>query len=75
MSADGRGSVSHTGGLVLTETLRATGLGRGLSEGLSRWRAVRVRCMTRGKILLDLAASLALGGHCFADVAAGSGRA
>ncbi|HUY45997.1 MAG TPA: transposase [Streptosporangiaceae bacterium] len=66
VSADGRGIVSHAGGLVLAEAVRATG--RGLSEGLARWRAPRA-AHDPGKILTDLAAALALGGDCLADVA------
>jgi hypothetical protein len=37
VSSDGSGIISHSGGLLLLETVRATGLGRGLSEGLQRW--------------------------------------
>ena len=50
------------------ETLRVTGLGRGLSEGLARWRAPRA-VHDPGKIVADLAAALALGGDCLADIA------
>jgi hypothetical protein len=39
VSADGKGIVSYAGGLLLAETVRVTGLGGGLSQGLSRWRA------------------------------------
>ena len=41
VSADGRGLVSQAGAVLLWETMRVTGLGRGLSEGLARWRAPR----------------------------------
>jgi hypothetical protein len=36
VSADGRGLVSQAGAVLLRETMRVTGLGRGLSAGLSR---------------------------------------
>ena len=41
VSADGKGLVSQAGALLLAETLRVTGLGEGLAEGLARWRAPR----------------------------------
>jgi hypothetical protein len=68
VSADGRGLVSQAGAVLLWETLRVTGLGRGLSEGLARWRAPRA-VHDPGKIVADLAAALALGGDCLADIA------
>jgi hypothetical protein len=40
----------------------------GLSEGLSRWRAPRA-VHDPGKIIADLAAAVALGGDCLADIA------
>jgi hypothetical protein len=54
--------------LLLAEAARATGLGRGLSGALERWRAPRA-VHDPGKILTDLATALALGGDCLADVA------
>jgi len=36
VSSDGSGIISQSGGLLLLETVRATGLGRGLSAGLER---------------------------------------
>ena len=39
VSADGRGLMSQAGAVLLWETMRVTGLGRGLSTGLDRWRA------------------------------------
>jgi DDE family transposase len=68
VSADGRGLVSQAGAVLLWETMRVTGLGRGLSEGLSRWRAPRA-VHDPGKVIADLAAALALGGDCLADIA------
>ena len=66
--ADGTGIVSQAGGLLLTQALRVTGLDRGLEEALERWRAPRA-VHSPGKIVADLAAALALGGNCLADVA------
>ena len=60
--------VSQAGAVLLWETMRVTGLGRGLSEGLSRWRAPRA-VHDPGKIVADLAAAAALGGDCLADIA------
>jgi hypothetical protein len=55
--------------LLLNETVRVTGLGRGLSAALSPWRSARA-CHDPGKVLLDVATAVALGGDCLADVAA-----
>ena len=68
VSADGRGLVSQAGAVLLWETMRVTGLGRGLSAGLARWRAPRA-VHDPGKIVADLAAAVALGGDCLADIA------
>jgi hypothetical protein len=68
VSADGRGLVSQAGVVLLWETLRVTGLGRGLSQALQPWRAPRA-VHDPGKVVADLAAALALGGDCLADVA------
>ena len=68
MSADGRGLVSQAGAVLLWETMRVTGLGGGLSEGLARWRPPRA-VHDPGKIVADLAAAVALGGDCLADIA------
>jgi len=68
VSADGKGIVSQSGGLLLTRTLAATGLDRGLSAGLERWRPGRA-VHDPGKIIADLAVMLALGGDCLADIA------
>jgi len=68
VSADGRGLVSQAGAVLLRETMRVTGLGRCLSESLARWRAPRA-VHDPGKIVADLAAALALGGDCLADIA------
>jgi DDE family transposase len=68
VSADGRGLVSQAGAVLLWETMRVTGLGRGLSGALGPWRAPRA-VHDPGKIVADLAAALALGGDCLADIA------
>jgi hypothetical protein len=68
VSADGRGLVSQAGAVLLWETMRVTGLGRGLSAALQPWRAPRA-VHAPGKIVADLAAALALGGDCLADIA------
>ena len=68
VSADGRGLVSQAGAVLLWETMRVTGLGRGLLTGLDRWRAPRA-VHDPGKIVADLAAAVALGGDCLADIA------
>jgi hypothetical protein len=68
VSADGKGIICQAGGLLLLETLRATGLDRGLSRALEAWRAPRA-VHDPGKIIADLAVTLALGGDCLADIA------
>jgi hypothetical protein len=68
VSADGNGIVSQAGGLLLTRAMAVTGLDRGLSAGLERWRAPRA-VHDPGKIIADLAVTLALGGDCMADIA------
>jgi Transposase DDE domain group 1 len=68
VSADGTGIVSQAGAVLLTQTLRATGLDRGLSAALERWRPGRA-VHDPGKVLTDLAVALALGGDCLADIA------
>ncbi|CAI7978377.1 hypothetical protein FRAHR75_460054 [Frankia sp. Hr75.2] len=64
----GRGVVSVAGGLLLTETVRVSGLGAALSEALAPWRAPTAT-HDPGKVVTDLAVSLALGGDRLADVA------
>ncbi|MET8002889.1 IS1380 family transposase [Nonomuraea glycinis] len=68
VSADGRGLVSHGGGLLLTHTLRITGLDKNLSQRLERWRPGRA-VHDPAKIITDLALTLALGGDRLADIA------
>ena len=66
VSDDGKGIVSHAGGLLLTETARVTGLAAGLTQALDPWRPGRA-VHDPGKIVLDLAVAAALGGACLAD--------
>ena len=68
VSADGQGILSQAGALLLAETLRVTGLGEGPPAGLARWRAPRA-VHDPGKIVADLAAAVALGADCLADIA------
>jgi hypothetical protein len=60
-------AVGQAGGVLLTETIRAAGLDRGLSEALLRWRKP-LAIHDPGKIVLDLALSLVLGGEALSDV-------
>ena len=68
VSADGTGIISQAGGLLLARALRVTGLDTGLPAALERWRPARA-VHSPGKIITDLAVTLALGGDCLADVA------
>ncbi|MEZ0072010.1 IS1380 family transposase [Planotetraspora sp. GP83] len=67
-SADGSGLLSQAGGLLLLETIRVTGLDKALSGQLERWRPSRA-VHDPGKVIADLAITLALGGDCLADIA------
>ena len=60
-------AVGQAGGVLLTRTVDAAGLGGALSSGLARWRKP-FAVHDLGKIITDLAVSLALGGDCLADV-------
>ena len=61
-------AVGQAGGILLTETIRAAGLDRALSEALSRWRKP-LAVHDPGKIICDLAVSLVLGGEALSDIA------
>ena len=63
----GPGVVSHAGGRLLVEAAGVLGLDAALSAGLASWRPGAVH--DPGKVILDLAVSLAMGGRCPADVA------
>ena len=70
LAVDGRGRkvVPGAGGVLLTRTATAVGLDRALSAALAPWRRPMAR-HDPGKIVLDLAISLAIGGDCLADIA------
>jgi hypothetical protein len=59
--------VGQAGGVLLTRTVTATGLDRFLSSALAGWRKP-LAIHDPGKIITDLALSLALGGDCLADL-------
>ena len=61
-------AVGHAGGVLLTETVAAAGLDMGLSAALAPWRKP-LAVHDPGKVVVDLALALALGGDCLADVA------
>ena len=61
-------AVGQAGGVLLTQTVRTAGLDTALSAGLAAWRKP-FAIHDPGKVVLDLALSLALGGDCLADVA------
>ncbi|MBG6226515.1 hypothetical protein IWX63_003114, partial [Arthrobacter sp. CAN_A2] len=63
----GAGVVSQAGGLILTNTVRVSGIGAGLSEALAPWRKP-FAVHDPAKILTDLGLSLATGGDCLSDV-------
>lgn len=63
----GRGAVSQAGAVLLVETIRRTGLDTAISAALAPWRKARA-VHDPGKILLDVALAVALGGDCLADV-------
>ncbi|NUK71969.1 IS1380 family transposase [Streptomyces lunaelactis] len=63
----GRAVVSQAGGVLLVETTRKIGLDQAISAALAPWRKSRA-VHDPGKILLDVALAIALGGDCLADV-------
>jgi hypothetical protein len=65
---DGRAVVSQAGSVLLVETVRKTGLDQAISQVLAPWRKPRA-VHDPGKILLDVALAVALGGDCLADIA------
>ena len=62
------GAVGQAGGVLLTQTVTATGMGPELSGALARWRKP-LAVHDSAKVITDLAVMLALGGDCLADVA------
>ena len=63
----GRVVVSQAGGVLLVETVRKAGLDTSISAALAPWRKDRA-VHDPGRILLDVALAVALGGDCLADV-------
>lgn len=66
MESGGRTVVSQAGGVLLVETVRKAGLDTAISAALMPWRKPRV-VHDPGKVLLDVALAVALGGDCLAD--------
>jgi len=54
------GAVGQGGGVLLTETVAAAGLGPAMSAALSGWRKP-LAVHDPGKVVMDLAVALALG--------------
>lgn len=67
VDTSGTAVVSQAGGVVLVETARVAGLDRALSAALAPWRKPLAH-HDPGKVITDLALTLALGGT-LADVA------
>ncbi|MFI1393324.1 IS1380 family transposase [Streptomyces griseoaurantiacus] len=63
----GRAVVSQAGGVLLVEAVRKAGLDTAISAALAPWRKARA-VHDPGKVLLDVALAVALGGDCLADV-------
>ncbi|MFJ2307754.1 IS1380 family transposase [Streptomyces sp. NPDC087787] len=68
VQGDGRAVVSQAGSVLLVETVRKSGLDQAVSAALAPWRKPRA-VHDAGKILVDLALAVALGGDCLADIA------
>ncbi len=66
--ATGRQVVSQAGSVLLVVTVRKTGLDQVISAAMAPWRKPQA-VHDPGKILLDVALAVALGGDCLADVA------
>jgi hypothetical protein len=64
----GESLTSSSGAVLLLRAAAVSGLVGSLSEALSPWRSTR-GVHDPGKVLLDLAVAIALGGDCLADVA------
>lgn len=62
----GHGVVSQAGAVLLVETIRKAGLDQAISGALAPWRRPRA-VHDPGKIVLDVALAVALGGDCLAD--------
>ncbi len=67
VDSGGSGVVSQVGAVALLRTASAVGLDRVLSAALSPWRKP-LATHDPGKIVLDLAVAVAIGGDCAADL-------
>src|SRR3954463_3979624 len=69
LTIDGQGSsvVPNAGAVLLLRAAEVVGLDTALSQAVRPWRRPLAR-HDPGKVLLDLAVSLAVGGDCLADV-------
>jgi hypothetical protein len=67
VDASGVSAVGQAGGVLLCDTVAAAGLDTALSAVLSPWRRP-LAIHDPGKVVLDLALMLALGGDCLADI-------
>ncbi len=61
-------AVGHAGGVLLSETVRVSGLDRCLPTTLARWRKPLAQ-QDPAKVVLDLAITLAVGGDAMSDIA------
>jgi hypothetical protein len=68
VDAAGVGVVSQAGAVTLLRAAEKAGLTAALSKALAPWRKP-LATHDPGKVLLDLAVSVALGGDCLADIA------
>jgi hypothetical protein len=68
VDGQGKGVVSQAGGVLLVQTVRAAGLDVALWQALTPWRKPTA-IHDPGKVLLDLAVAVGLGGDCLADIA------
>lgn len=64
----GSGTVSQAGAVLLVGTIRKCGLDTAVSAAMAPWRKPRA-VHDPGKVLLDVALGVAVGGDCLADVA------
>ena len=68
VESGGESLISSAGAALLLRSAQVSGLSKGLSDELSPWRPVR-SMHDPGKVVLDLAITIALGGDCLADAA------
>jgi hypothetical protein len=61
-------AVGQAGGVLLTETITLSALGRELATALAPWRKASA-VHDPAKVITDLALTVALGGDCLADIA------